>query len=86
MGSYIHCHPPYHFFPSIADVFLMNSKCLISSLPSFAVGKRFPPGPAPYLELLWMDSEQNWNQHPHWSVGKVEKGKYWLGAKASQGA
>lgn len=75
------CHPPYHLFSSTADVFLMNCECLISSLLSFAVGKRFPPGSAPYLTLLWMGSDQNWNQPPYWSAGKVEKGKHWLGGQ-----
>lgn len=82
LGCIIHCHPPQHLFSSISDVFLMNSECLISSLLSFTVGKRFPPGPAPYLEWLWMGSEQSRNQHPYWSVGKVEKGKHWLGGES----
>lgn len=64
------------FFFFSADVFLMNSECLISSLPSFAVEKHFPLWLTPYLAFLWMGSDQNWNQHPHWSAGKDRKGKH----------
>lgn len=80
------CCPQYQFISSIADVFLMNPTSVISSLPSSAVGNHFPPGPAPYLVLLWMSWDQGWNQHPYWSAGKVDKGGTGWGSKVSQRA
>lgn len=66
----IHCHPLYHLFFSIAGVYLMNSECLIFSLPSFTHGT---------LAFLWMSSDHNWNQHPYWAAGKDRKGKHcWI--------
>lgn len=75
-----HCHTPYHLFPSVADVFLMNSERLISSLLSFAVGKHFTPGLAPYLRVAldWFRPQLestsllvSWQGHKekHWPGG-----------------